>query len=361
MAHRAGKSPAGTATRRTTAEQFFNHSSGQRINTDVVITKALKEEYPGLELSVTPETSCDLLSFAAAGHASMSPIEDGHNLLPSSLTWKLYAPPARRIDGSPGALVQQLIFGKFMYTWNNSEFIVYLVDGRDGMMSYPRISNFYILSTDQAKTDALVFAAGQWGTELHGEVWVYDGGAWQKSAELYQSVMKSTWDAVILDAGMKKAIIDDHMSFFQSRDSYGRLSVPWKRGIIYYGPPGNGKTISIKATMHMLYNLEPSVPTVYVRTLASVSCSRAPLSARINTDCVQFAGPEYSIKQIFAKARQIAPCYLVFEDLDTIVSDNVRSYFLNEVDGLKSNDGIFMIGSTNHLDRLDPGISVRGT
>lgn len=37
----------------------------------------------------------------------------------------------------------------------------------------------------------------------------------------------------------------------------------------------------------------------------------------------------------------------------------MRSYFLNEVDGLKSNDGIFMIGSTNHLERLDPGISKR--
>jgi len=41
------------------------------------------------------------------------------------------------------------------------------------------------------------------------------------------------------------------------------------------------------------------------------------------------------------------------------VSDSVRSYFLNEVDGLQQNDGIFMIGSTNHLDRLDPGISKR--
>ena len=61
---------------------------------------------------------------------------------------------------------------------------------------------------------------------------------------------------------------------------------------------------------------------------------------------------------IFEKARQMAPCYLVLEDLDTIVNDEVRSYFLNEVDGLKSNDGIFMIGSTNHLEWLDPGISV---
>jgi hypothetical protein len=70
-------------------------------------------------------------------------------------------------------------------------------------------------------------------------------------------------------------------------------------------------------------------------------------------------GPEYSIKAIFSQARQFAPCYLVFEDLDSLVSDSVRSYFLNEVDGLKDNDGIFMIGSTNHLERLDPGISVR--
>lgn len=61
---------------------------------------------------------------------------------------------------------------------------------------------------------------------------------------------------------------------------------------------------------------------------------------------------------VFSKAREFAPCYLVFEDLDTIITYDVRSYFLNEVDGLKSNDGIFMIGSTNHLDRLDPGIAV---
>lgn len=39
--------------------------------------------------------------------------------------------------------------------------------------------------------------------------------------------------------------------------------------------------------------------------------------------------------------------------------DKVRSYFLNEVDGLEKNDGILMIGSTNHLERLDPGISKR--
>jgi transitional endoplasmic reticulum ATPase len=62
---------------------------------------------------------------------------------------------------------------------------------------------------------------------------------------------------------------------------------------------------------------------------------------------------------IFNKARQTAPCYLVFEDLDSLVSDSVRSFFLNQVDGIAKNDGILMVGSTNHLDKLDPGISKR--
>lgn len=55
----------------------------------------------------------------------------------------------------------------------------------------------------------------------------------------------------------------------------------------------------------------------------------------------------------------MAPCLLIFEDIDSLVDDRVRSYFLNEVDGLESNHGILMIGSTNHLDRLDPGIAKR--
>lgn len=70
-------------------------------------------------------------------------------------------------------------------------------------------------------------------------------------------------------------------------------------------------------------------------------------------------GPEYGIRQIFLMARRMAPCLLVFEDIDSLVSPRVRSYFLNEVDGLESNHGILMIGSTNHLEQLDPGIAKR--
>ena len=54
-----------------------------------------------------------------------------------------------------------------------------------------------------------------------------------------------------------------------------------------------------------------------------------------------------------------APCLLVFEDLDSLIVPGVRSYFLTRSTGLQSNQGILMIGSTNHLDLLDPGIAKR--
>ena len=56
-------------------------------------------------------------------------------------------------------------------------------------------------------------------------------------------------DSMVLKEDKKKAIINDAVTFFDSQDTYEKLKVPWKRGIIYYGPPGNGKTISIKAMM----------------------------------------------------------------------------------------------------------------
>ncbi|KAI0428047.1 P-loop containing nucleoside triphosphate hydrolase protein [Xylaria sp. FL1042] len=336
----------------STTDAWFEHSSAKRINTDTVIAQSLAAQYPDQHLTIAPPTNgLSLLAFAAAGNASYSPITCSSSSSSSSsssqdgvfapVRWTEYMPPARRIDGDPGALRWTLRFAKFAYRWQEHDFTLYVVDGRDGTEAYAATTNQYILCAERGHAEALVLAAGRWASELHDEVWVYDQGYWRKSAELFWSVSRSSWDNVILEEGMKKAIIDDHVSFFESRGTYARLKVPWKRGIIYHGPPGNGKTISIKATMRMLWDRKERIPTLYVRSLAS------------------WGGPERALMDIFTKAREFAPCYLVFEDLDSIVSDQVRSYFLNEVDGLKNNDGIFMIGSTNHLERLDPGISKR--
>ena len=82
--------------------------------------------------------------------------------------------------------------------------------------------------------------------------------------------------------------------------------------------------------MKALMTRPKPIPTLVVKTLA------------------QRSGPQMSVRQIFTKARQTAPCLLLFEDVDSLVTDQVRSYFFNEVDGLEDNEGILMIGSTNH-------------
>jgi hypothetical protein len=59
---------------------------------------------------------------------------------------------------------------------------------------------------------------------------------------------------------------------------------------------------------------------------------------------VDWAGDEAGIKAIFTRARAEAPCLLVLEDLDSLITDMNRSFFLNEVDGIEGNDGLLLVG-----------------
>lgn len=163
----------------------------------------------------------------------------------------------------------------------------------------------------------------------------------EKNKGLWRSVQDVSWDDVILDPAMKAKLIEDVQGFFDSQEMYQNFKVPWKRGVILHGVPGNGKTISVKALINSLALRPQPVQSLYVKSLDACS------------------GDKWSLQQIFQKARRMAPCLLVLEDLDSLVTDNTRSYFLNEVDGLESNDGILIIGSTNHLDRLDPAVTKR--
>lgn len=281
---------------------------------------SIRKEYPNLHLTVCPTSTCNILAYAAAGHAGLAPIDNARD----RLSWRSYYSPANRLNGR-GVLADSVKFGKYLLDWKNKEFVIYVVEGRDGSMPYGVQRNQYILSSVVDATNTLLIDAGEWTNTLHDEVWVFDGGYWQKNKELYDAAMKSSWDDVILDPVMKKAIKDDVGNFFDSRSTYEKLRVPWKRGEIFWGPPGNGKTISVKAIMHSLYSRKEPIPTLYVRSLSS------------------FGGPEYSVKEIFNLARQEAPCLLVFEDLDSMITDSVRSYFLNEVDGIRRNDGILIV------------------
>ncbi|KAI9818887.1 MAG: hypothetical protein M1827_007708 [Pycnora praestabilis] len=336
---------AGPESLQSVYGDYEKHSGGHRTYTDSVLAASIRARHREYALTITPTYQVDLLAFAAAGHADVVLDQSEEKLL-----WRYYIQPATRLDGGRGGLGDRIIFAKYFYRWQDKDYIVYAAEGDHGGMGYNTTNNDYILSkpasgettsSQTAATDALIMASAAWGLALHDEILVFDQGRWMKNRQLWESVQKADWKDVILDGDMKQTLIDDLEGFFDERDSYKLFGVPWKRGIIFHGPPGNGKTISIKAIMKSLYSRPEPVPTLYVKSLVS------------------FGGPQYAIRQIFVKARAVAPCLLVFEDLDSFITDSVRSYFFNEVDGLESNDGIEMVGSTNHLDRLDPGIAKR--
>ena len=347
---------------KTDTEEYLQNASAPRVNTDVYMYNAICAAHPDLNVLNTAAYDVNLLTYVTQSgegkvvdllktdrinsdpHFSSPLVQAASNVnLPaiSSVLWTEYSPPSRRVGAGPGFIGVDPKYGQYLVQWQNHEFLVYLVQCSEGNYENPYLLRQYIVSSDTGAAYALIKAAGLYLNVLHNQIWVFDGGFWQKDTALFQAVQKSRWEDVILPHSLKEDLLQTIQRFYDSEKIYADLHVPWKRGIIFYGPPGNGKTISIKATMKTLYDRKDPIPTLYVKSLVS------------------FGGPQYSINQIFRLARQQAPCYLIFEDLDSLITDSVRSFFLNAVDGLSSNDGILMIGSTNHLERLDPGIAKR--
>lgn len=329
---------------------FYANATAKRIDSDVLMYQTLKKQYPSLEIIDTDTYQLDLVRYVrATGDGTVtefsesSPSASTSSSTFPSLLRTSYVPAATRSAPKRGELFQIPYLTRYTLSHSSQSFIVYQITTRDGASAFPSELRQYILTPPPQVPliRQLLLRAGNYATSLHNEIWIFDQGYWQKSTELYSSIQKSRWEDIILPQALKEDILDTITRFYSSRDTYKRLRVPWKRGLIFYGPPGNGKTVSIKATMKTLLDLKDPIPTLYVKSLVS------------------FAGSEASITAIFKHARSQAPCYLVFEDLDSMITDNIRSFFLNAVDGINTNDGVLMIGSTNHLDRLDPGIAKR--
>lgn len=192
---------------------------------------------------------------------------------------------------------------------------------------------YWVMADTMETAEAFLLEILDWSAEVRGEVLVYSGG-WNKDAKLFQAIQTATFENLILPAALKAEIQADFARFFASRELYERYNIPWKRGVLLIGPPGNGKTHTIKALINQLKQ-----PCLYVKSFKS----------RYGTD-------HDNIRDVFKRARQTTPCVLVLEDLDSLVDDKNRSFFLNELDGFAANTGIIVVASTNHPERLDSAI-----
>ena len=196
--------------------------------------------------------------------------------------------------------------------------------------------HYWLLAESDEIARGFVIAVSEWNAEIRGEVLVFDNGHWYKDEYLFQDIKNATFDNLILQGNLKQEILDDLEQFFASRSLYEEHDVPWKRGILFVGPAGNGKTHTVKALINTL-----AQPCLYVKSF------RSPHAPGVD---------EYSIRQVFDRARRTAPCVLVLEDLDSLLTPQNRSFFLNELDGFASNIGIVSLATTNHPERLDPSI-----
>lgn len=134
----------------------------------------------------------------------------------------------------------------------------------------------------------------------------------------------------------------------EHRGLFEKFGMEASRGVLFYGPPGCGKTLMAKAIAN--------------------ECGANFISVKgpelLNA---WFGGSEANVRDLFDKARSASPCILFFDEMDSIArargsgsgsdtSDRVINQILSEIDGIGSGKTLFIIGATNRPDILDPGI-----
>jgi AAA+ superfamily predicted ATPase len=148
---------------------------------------------------------------------------------------------------------------------------------------------------------------------------------------IYQDRVKCSLDSLVMDPMLKEEISRSVKQFFDADKSFFiDNKIPHRRGLLLYGDPGNGKSTIIRALAS-----EIEAPVIYWT--------------------VGGQGRSEIIDAVFNFVAKVSPALLVIEDLDSI-SESSRSFFLNTLDGIGTREGIFIIGTTNYPERIDPAI-----
>jgi len=159
--------------------------------------------------------------------------------------------------------------------------------------------------------------------------------------ELAISVPKETWD----DIGGMDDVKEKLQQLIEWPRKYPKLYSRMNmkdtigNGILLYGPPGTGKTLIAKILAH-----------------------------EINANFISVKGPEIlnkyvgeterTIRKIFTKARQLSPCIIFFDEIDSISSRDTQllSQLLVEIDGIEKLKDVYLIAATNRINHIDPAL-----
>merc|ERR1712194_856987 len=137
-------------------------------------------------------------------------------------------------------------------------------------------------------------------------------------------------------------------------EKFEKFGMSPSHGVLFYGPPGCGKTMMAKAVASECQANFISIKGPELLTM-------------------WFGESEANVREVFDKARSSAPCVLFFDELDSIASargsssgdaggagDRVINQILTEMDGVGARKQVYIVGATNRPDILDPAITRPG-
>lgn len=142
--------------------------------------------------------------------------------------------------------------------------------------------------------------------------------------------------SVVLADDRAEQLLADVQEFFQRRQWYADLGIPWRRGYLLYGPPGTGKTsfaYALAGELHL--------------KLCALSLTNAKLTDQTIADLLQKTPPRSLIL-----IEDIDAFFVARDKQDTRIEVSF-SGLLNALDGVAAQEGRIVFLTTNHLERLD--------
>lgn len=167
--------------------------------------------------------------------------------------------------------------------------------------------------------------------------------------ELLIEVPRVTWADVGGLAEVKRALRETVELPLTHPQAFERLGIKPPKGVLLYGPPGTGKTLLAKAVAN-------EARANFLLAKASDLLSK------------WYGESEQRIREFFAKARQVAPAIVFFDEVDALVprrgtaigephvTERIVNQLLSELDGLEELRGVVILGATNRPDLIDPAL-----